>query len=240
MYNIIQGLAMIIYIITFIFYGKCYGFSKFKSFLLGFSAVVIDYLVIILITWIDNGFTGFGQQNAVRVFVFNPLIIFIMAKVSNVDFRKFCDFNAFPAMLWYGLGHLACIAEGCCHGFAYYEGTTMYNIAHSLTGTNMLPNQIIESVGALLISAILLFIGIKKRFNTKGYMYYLMLILYGTQRFVLEFFRDNEKVIVFSELQSANGQFGISNLALWAVAMTVVGTVLLTITAIKDKKAEKV
>lgn len=239
MYNIIQGLAMVIYIIVLAFYGKNYGFSRSKSFILGFLAVSIDYVLILLITWVENGFQSFGAQNAVRVFVFNPLLIYLVAKAFKIDFRKFGDYNAFPGMLWYGLGHLACITEGCCHGFAYNEGTFMYKVAYALTGTNMLPQQIFETVGALLIAAVLLGVGIKYKFNTKGYMYYIMLILYGSQRFFFEFFRDNNKVIVIKDMVSADGQIGISNLAFWALAMFIEGAVLLTIIVCFDKKREK-
>lgn len=227
---------MVVYIVVLTFYGQQYGFSKVKSFILGTLAVSIDFTIILLVTWVENGFQNFGAQNAVRIFVFNPLLIYIVAKCMKVDFRKFNDFNAFPGMLWYGLGHLACLCTGCCHGYAYNEGSVMYNIAYTLTGTNMLPQQLIESVGALAIAAILLWIGIKYKFQTKGYMYYIMLILYGSQRFFLEFFRDNEKVIVFNEMTSANGQFGISSLALWALAMFVEGVVLLAIIVYVDKQ----
>lgn len=236
MYALIQGLAMVAYIITFILFGKGFGFSRIKSLLLGLIAASVSYLVIILITWVDNGFTGFGAQNAVRGFVFFPFLIYFLAKASHTDYRKLCDFNGFPGILWYGLGHLACLTEGCCHGFAYYEGTTMYKIAYALTGTNMLPNQLVESIAALITAAVLLIIIIKKKFQAKGYTYFLMLIIYGTQRFFFEFFRDNKKIIVFSELKSANGQFGISELAIWSLAMVVVGVIFLVCMKAKDKK----
>lgn len=239
MYALIQGAAMLIYIVVLTLYGKKYGFSRAKSFLLGFLAVTVDYVVILLMTWVENGFKGFGAQNAVRVFVFNPLLIYIVAKIIKVDFRKYCDYNAFPAMLWYGLGHIACITEGCCHGFAYKEGSLMYKIAFTLTGTNMLPQQLIETIGALLIGAILLAIGYKFKFNTKGYMYFIMLILYGSQRFFFEFFRDNNKLIIIKEMVSADGNIGISNLALWALAMFIEGVILLVVLSYIDKKKQK-
>lgn len=239
MYNLIQGIAMAIYVIVLTLYGKAYGFSRWKSFLLGAIAVTVDYFVILFVTWVENGFQSFGNQNAVRVFVFNPLLIYLVAKIMKVDFRKYSDYNAFPAMVWYGLGHFACLAESCCRGYAYYEGTFMYKVAYALTGTNMLPMPIIESVGALITAAVLLGIGIKYKFQTKGYMYYIMLIIYGSQRFIFEFFRYNQKVIIFREMVSARGNFGISNLALWALAMLVEGVVLLTLFVRMDKKREQ-
>ncbi len=239
MYALIQGIAMLIYVIVLTLYGKAYGFSRPKSFLLGFLAVSIDYCVILLMTWVESGFQNFGAQNAVRVFVFNPLLIFLVAKAVKIDFRKFLDYNAFPGMLWYGLGHIACITEGCCHGFEYKQGTTMYSIAQALTGTNMLPQQIIETIGALLIAAILLIVGMKYKFQTKGYMYLIMLILYGSQRFIFEFFRDNNKLIIIKDMVSADGQIGISNLAFWALAMFVEGVILLSVLVYVDKKKAK-
>ncbi len=240
MYDLIQGIAMVVYVIVLTLYGKYYGFSKIKSFVLGLIALSVDYTLILVLTWVENGFTNFGAQNAVRVFAFNPLLIYIVSKLMKVDFRKFNDYNAFPAMLWYGLGHFACLSAGCCSGFAYNEGTTMYKIAYALTKTNMLPQQIMESIGALIIAAILLVVGVKYKFKTNGYMYYIMLILYGSQRFLFEFFRDNKKIIVFGEMVSANGQFGLSSLSLWALAMFIEGVVLLAIIICYDKtKAKK-
>lgn len=236
MYALIQGIAMLIYIIVLTFYGKNFGFSRGKSFLLGFIAVAVDYVVILLTTWVESGFRNFGAQNAVRVFVFNPLLIFLVAKAMKIDFKKYLDYNAFPAMIWYGLGHIACITEGCCHSFAYNEGTFLYKVAYALTGTNMLPQQIFETIGALLIAAIILAISIKYKFKTNGYMYFLMLVLYGSQRFIFEFFRDNNKVIVFRRLYTANGNLGISNLALWALAMFVEGVIFIAVFYYIDKK----
>lgn len=239
MYDLIQGIAMVIYIAVMAFYGKRYGFSKRKALLLGVIAIAVDYFAIMLLTWIENGFKAFGAQNAVRVFVFNPLFIWIVSRLFKVDYRKYCDFNAFPGMVWYGLGHLACLTTNCCRGFAYHEGTFLYKVAYLLTGTNMLPQQILESVGALLIAAILYGISRKRKFQTNGYMYYLMLILYGSQRFIAEFFRDNKKIIVFGDMVSADGVIGLSSLSLWALAMFVEGVILLTITVLVDRKRKQ-
>lgn len=235
-YNLIQSIAMLIYIVILTLYGKRFGFSKKQSFILGITAVIVDYNLILLLTWIENGFILFGAQNAVRVFVVNPLAIYILAKIAKVDFRALCDYNAAPAMIWYGLGHLACLIPNCCHGYAYYEGTTMYEIAMFLTGTNMLPNQLLESVAALITGIILWLITVDKNYKCKGYLYYIMLIVYGTQRFLFEFLRDNNKIIPFHRMSTANGYFGISNLALWAFAMVVMGVTLLAITIYHDKK----
>lgn len=236
MYDLIQGISMVLYVIILTFCGPKYGFSKLKSFVMGLTAVSIGYFLIILVTWVENGFRSFGAQNAIRSFVFVPFLILIVSKWFKADFRKFGDWLAMPGMVWYSVGHLACLTTGCCHGFSYYEGTTMYKIAYALTGTSMLPQQIIESLGTLLIAVILLIIAIKYRYNTRGYMYYIMLILYGSQRFILEFFRDNHKIIVFRDMVSADGQIGISSLALWALAMVLEGIILLSVIVRYDKK----
>ncbi len=239
MYALIQGISMVIYVIILTLYGKRYGFSRPKSLLLGSLAVSIGYVLILLMTWIENGFKNFGAQNAIRSYFFVPLLVYLVAKALKVDFRKFGDMLAYPGMVWYGIGHIACIAEGCCHGFEYKQGTVMYDIAYALTKTNMLPQQIFETIGAFIIAAILYGVGYKYKFQTKGYMYYIMLMLYGSQRFIFEFFRDNEKLIVFKDMASADGQIGISNLALWAFAMFIEGAILLTVFVYRDKKKEK-
>jgi len=66
----------------------------------------------------------------------------------------------------------------------------------------------------------------KTQFITNGELYPLMMMLFGSTRFIWEFFRDNEKLF-----------FGISNLAIHALIMGVVGTAWYL--TIRDRNANK-
>jgi len=65
---------------------------------------------------------------------------------------------------------------------------------------------------------------IKKKWQ-KGYLIFWMFTLFGSTRFILEFFRDNEKI-----------WHNVSELALHAMATFIIGVVMLLILKSFDKK----
>lgn len=192
---------------------------------------------MILIPWVESGFEVFGQQNMVKTYVFAPLIFVIYCLVFKIDFRKVSDMHAVWPMLLHGISHFACLIPNCCNGYTYLEGTKMYDISCALTGTGYFPNQICESVAALIIGAIMFFIAYKKNFKLNGRLFYVMLVVYGINRFCWEFLRNNNKIIVFGEMTNAeSGNFGLSDLSFYSLAMVVVGIVFLVAFHIIDKK----
>lgn len=243
-YDIIQMCSMVAWVIFYVFYGKHYGISKMKSLLISLISCIGIYLSIFLLTWVENGFRNFGAQNAVRVFCFIPLFILLESKIFNIEFRRNSDYHSLFSMLWYGLGHLACVYAGCCYGFEYKEGTTMYSIAHALTGTNMLPNQLIEASSALITFVVFYFLMRKCKYDMGGCSYFYVIIVYGLQRFIFEFFRDNKKIIVFKDLTNAvtgdhlTAKLGLSSLSIWALLMVLEGIIVVIILKKKSKKSE--
>ena len=240
MYGIIQALSMVAAVVFGIFYGKKYGIGKGKSFLITLFNVVFGFMAVFILTWLET--RKFGAQNAVRGYCFSALFVLAESKIFRVDFRKCLDFQSFFPSLSYGLGHFACLFPKCCYGFQYNEGSTMYNIAHALTGTNQLPMQLFEAFSALAVFAIVLIVSAKGKFKGTGRMMVLYQILFGAERFFWEFFRDNKKVIIFAPLKDAvsissrEAYFGISNLALWAAAIVIAGIILLIVLNAQDKK----
>lgn len=102
------------------------------------------------------------------------------------------------------LGRIGCFLNGCCYGKLsstcsiafpardfpppYYQqlrdGLISSNAPHSLP---VIPTQLIASGAALLIFGILLFI--IKRNMRRGAVFSIFLILYGIDRFIVDFFR---------------------------------------------------
>lgn len=225
MYDLIQALALIAYVIMFTFYGRHYKIPRLKSFLMGLFTIIVYLLLVKFLAWAETGFKSFGSENAIRVYVCIPVLMFLFAKVVKEDVLHVFDLIGISSILVYGIGHLACIFPGCCHGFAYHEGTFMYRVSYALTGTNMLPLQLMESVSALLIFIILYVTAYKMQYKTKGRIFCLWYWLFGGSRFFWEFLRDNRKVIVFAPLKQADGYFGLSTLALWAAGMAITGVI---------------
>ncbi len=235
-YSTIQAVATVIYMIFFTFYGKNFKISKLKSFLLGVAGMIVYLILVKFLAWAETGFKEFGAENGIRVYVLLPIFMYGLAKIAKVDPVKLFDMEAAACVLMYGISHLACIFAGCCQGFQYYEGTTMYNIAHALTGTNMLPIQLGESISALLVFALVYAVGRIKKYDTHGYLLCIWYIVFGTERFFWEFLRDNQKVFKFVEMKQADGYIGISNLAIWSALMVLAGVILLFVFRNLEKK----
>ena len=229
MYTAIHILSMVISVIFNTYYGNKLGLTKAKAALSSAFSLALLYITMLLIPWVESGFQGgLNGQNMVKTYVFAPIIFVIDCLVFKIDFRKVSDMHAVWPMLLHGISHFACLIPNCCAGYCYKEGTKMYDLAQTLTGTNMIPNQAFESIAALIIGAIIFFIAYKKNFKLNGRLFYVMLIVYGINRFFWEFLRNNDKIIVFGEMTNAeSGNFGISNLAFYSIAMVIVGIVFL-------------
>lgn len=237
MYTAIHILSMVIAVAFNTYYGYKLGLSKAKAALSSAFSLMLLYILMLVLAWVESGFQNFGAQNMVRTYAFAPLVFVAVCAVFKIDFRTVSDMHAIWPMLLHGISHLACILEGCCGGFIYKNGTLACDVANALTDTNRLPNQFLESMAALIIAAVMFLIAYKKKFKLNGKLFYVMIIVYGINRFFWEFLRDNNKIIVFGELKDAvNGSFGLSNLSFYCIGMILVGVVFLVIFHMQDKK----
>lgn len=240
MYTAIHILSMVIAVAFNTYYGYKLGLSKAKAALSSAFSLMLLYILMLVLAWVESGFKNFGAQNMVRTYAFAPLVFVVVCAVFKISYRKVSDLHAIWPMLLHGVSHFACIPEGCCGGFTYRNGTVLCDIANAMTGTNALPQQALESVAALLIGALMFLIAYKKKFNLNGRLFYVMIIVYGINRFFWEFLRDNDKVIVFGDFESAvNGSFGLSNLSFYCIGMILVGIVFLVAFRIQDQKKLK-
>lgn len=232
LYEVGQILGMILSIAFTTFWATRYGIGKLKGFLISVVSEVLGYVAIFVLTWVESGFKVFGAQNAVRAYPFLVLFVLLESKLFRVDFYKCLEFQAVAVPLSYGLGHFACLARMCCFGFHYQEGTAGYTVAHALTGTDQLPMQIFEAVSSLLLFALIVIIAVKTRYKTTGILFVLFQVLFGGGRFLWEFLRDNDKLIVLGPMKGAMNSlrepavWGISNLAFWALAIFCAGVIL--------------
>lgn len=125
---------------------------------------------------------------------------------------------SFGPLLVHGISHFGCIFFGCCSGYPCSFG--IYNPFYK---DIRFPIQPIEAITAVAIVAYLFYRAKKRSFVPDGLEYPIMLVLFGSTRFIFEFFRYGEKLI-----------FGCSNLAFHALFMFVVGAIW--IAAVKRKK----
>ena len=98
-----------------------------------------------------------------------------------------------PAVpLFHFFGRLGCFAAGCCYGMEY-DGAlsvTFENAIGAPNGVPLLPVQLFEAAGNLLLFAVLTVLYMKNfpKLSLPG----LYLVCYAAMRFVLEFFRGDE------------------------------------------------
>lgn len=93
--------------------------------------------------------------------------------------------------LGHGIGRIGCLCAGCCHG---HETEAWYGIMNVDLGVKTVPLQLYE---ALFLFALCVFLVAREvRGKQRNFSFYLL--LYGTWRFCIEFFRadDRGKTIV--------------------------------------------
>ena len=175
--------------------------------------------------WAESGFTHFGGNNIVRIFIWVPLFAWPVAKILKIDFKQMVNFLAPLPCAVHGISHFGCIFEGCCYGYP----TEYFTIWNPALHEYRFAIQPIEATVAILIIAFIIIYDRQKQYSRDANAYPLMLILFGSTRFAMEFMRDNEKLF-----------WGISNLAIHAFVMFVVGLVwLLIVWIIRKKKAKQ-
>lgn len=220
LYDIFFALGFFSVLLFVFISGRKMNVSSWKILGVVLTVYPLAVLWMFVLYWIETGF--FGGNNIVRVFVYVPLIAYPIARVLKIPYNKVLSMVAFGPIAVQSTSHFGCIFEGCCYGYIQQWG--LYN---RVTGCLHFPIQPIEAIISLLIILYLLARAKKRNYVPDGLEYPLMLVIFGSTRFLCEFLRDNDKLI-----------WGISNLAFHALFMFVVGVVWI-ILAKRKKKAEQ-
>lgn len=190
---------------------KKYGLTKLKALAYTVLVYASSFAMMFFLYWAETGFTFFGGNNIVRVFVWVPVFAYPAAKLLKIDWRRGCDFISPCVCINHGIAHLGCIFAGCCNGYYWEHGVFNQRVMHKT-----FPIQPIEAIVALLIAFYIARREWKKKYQPDGLSIPIMLMLFGYSRFFLEFARDNNKVL-----------FGcISDLAIHALICGIMGTAL--------------
>lgn len=139
-----------------------------------------------IINLLTGGFVFYGG------IIGGTIAIYIYSKKFNINFKKLI-LSIVPAIsLMHAIGRIGCLFVGCCYGISY-EGIWNIKYTNSIYAPNniqLFPVQLIESQLNSVILIILL-ITYKKWLHTYKTIG-LYCVLYGTLRFILEFFRGDE------------------------------------------------
>jgi phosphatidylglycerol:prolipoprotein diacylglycerol transferase len=124
------------------------------------------------------------------------------------------DLAAPGIALGQAIGRLGCLSAGCCYGrpagvpwaVTFTDRYAYDNVGVPLN-TPLHPTQLYESIGTFLLFLYLLWRLSRKHFTGQIILEYL--VLYSGLRFVIEFFRDDERGFVFRGLLSTSQFIGI-------------------------------
>jgi phosphatidylglycerol:prolipoprotein diacylglycerol transferase len=120
-----------------------------------------------------------------------------------------CDVFAPGIALGHAVGRLGCLMAGCCYGrethvpwaITFTNPEAAANVGTPL-GVPLHPTQLYESAAEALILVLLLWTEKKGR-PFEGRTFWSYLVLYGISRFVIEFFRGDERGVVFGTLSTS-------------------------------------
>lgn len=202
-----------------IYYGRKLKTGIIKSIVLVAFVYVANYMLMLILTWIEMGFRFFGAQNGIRSFAYTPLVCWFGAKILRMQWSKANTIWAICLPFSHAVAHLGCVFAGCCDGYPCSWG--VYN---PVWDEYQFPVQIVESVVAIVVGMCVVCRIQKRKCVIDGKEYPIMLILFGSSRFICEFLRNNPKIWI-----------GCSSLSFHALFMCVVGIVWLVIANRKEE-----
>ncbi|BDF71095.1 prolipoprotein diacylglyceryl transferase [Oscillospiraceae bacterium] len=161
--------------------------------LLAVFGVIGAKLLFIAENWrtvLQSGITPGGMSFFGTVFLL-PAILALTAPLFRMRPLAFIDYCTPAVPLMLAVMRIGCFFTGCCGG-----------VSITLAGATFpLPVQLFECALDFLILDVML--QIEKKHGPSGALYPLFMLLYGIVRFLLEFFRMTEKVL----LRLSNGQY---------------------------------
>ena len=179
----------------------------------------VDTVLILM----SGGFVFYGG------FIGGFLGLLIYVKQFKMKFLPFLDVYAAVVPLGHAFGRVGCLFGGCCYGMEY-DGpfAVVYHSSLNMStplNTPLLPMQLIEALGLLLIFAIVLTVYLKgAKTGTVPVVY---VLCYSVMRFTLEFLRaDSER----------GNLLGLST-SQW-ISLGLIITVILSVIFYRSKKAK--
>ena len=117
----------------------------------------------------------------------------LYCKIRKLDFLRYFDLVMPSIAIAQGFGRVGCMFAGCCYGRETdsWCGVVFTNSDFAPNGVKLLPTQLFMAGGDLLIMAVLLWYAAKR--PMRGRTSALYLILYSIGRFIIEFFRNDDR-----------------------------------------------
>jgi phosphatidylglycerol:prolipoprotein diacylglycerol transferase len=140
----------------------------------------------------------------------------------GLSFLKTADIIAPSIAFGQFVGRIGCFFAGCCYGRTCdLSWAITFTHPESLApkGVPLHPAQIYSSVNGLFIFLVLVALRRIKRFE--GQIFWTYVLLYGVSRFVLEYFRGDERGMFLQGMLSTSQLFGLIMVVI-AIAMVII------------------
>jgi phosphatidylglycerol---prolipoprotein diacylglyceryl transferase len=154
----------------------------------------------------DNGleFSGFTFYGG---FVMSLIGLFIFSKMNKIDFLFLANSLILPLTLSHAFGRIGCFLGGCCHGVPTnsFVGVKypIGSLPHKHLGEQYLhPTQLYESLFLFLLCVVLTKSKIENRFI-------IYLLTYPTVRFLIEWYRGDDRGVLWSSYLSPSQEISI-------------------------------
>ena len=179
------------------------------------SGLVGSYLLYIFVTypiseiWAsikDGSFSAFKHGGLVfyGAIIAGFLAAFIYLKAKKQRFLDYAAVIVVSVPMAHAIGRVGCFLAGCCYGRCIDTPiSVIYKnpIGGAPTGVPVFPIQLVESCCLLVIFAILLIYTRKNVLRRSSLFLYML--LYGIERFILEYFRYDEIRGIFLGLSTS-------------------------------------
>ncbi len=157
---------------------------------------------------LGNGFTFIGGLiGGVATFL---AIYFISRKKLSGTLLELLPLAPLCITIAHAFGRVGCAFAGCCYGKITTSAIAMYN-----AGAMRIPVQLYEALFLFILFGVLAFLYIRKNFK---YTMPIYLIAYGIFRFIIEYYRGDNRGQLISTIISPS-QF-------WSILMVVIGIAL--------------
>lgn len=131
-------------------------------------------------------------------------------KKHQLPLWQMADILAPPIALGQAIGRWGCLFAGCCYGIRTDQPWgIIFKDSRSLAPLNVSlhPTQIYLSLNALMIFGILIWLRQRKSFE--GQVFWAYGIIYSVGRFVIEYFRGDDRGFAFQNILSTSQLIGI-------------------------------
>lgn len=137
----------------------------------------------------------------------------LLTNEMNATLTDALPFIPIAITIAHAFGRLGCFFAGCCYGRPTDAWFGIACADHpSLIGVKVIPTQLFEMIFLLVLGGVMALLYFKFKFN---YNFAVYAVTYGIWRFVLEFFRDDDR-----------GQFlgtAVSPSQFWCILMVILG-----------------